>query len=67
MKLNIPPATKTKPYERPRYVNLEPEVASRLDELVARTGHHKFWLANYLLKFALDNVADLDSKNRRKS
>jgi len=57
MKLTIPPRVETKPLGRPRYVNLEPEIAHRLDELAAKTGHHKFWLANYLLKFALDNVA----------
>ena len=42
----------TKDHGRPRYVNLEQDVARQLDELAARTGRSKFWLANHLLREA---------------
>lgn len=50
----IPAPTSLKASQgRPRYVNLEPDVAELLDELSAKTGQPKFWLANHLLRVAI--------------
>lgn len=41
-----------------RYCKLDPDVAIQLDDLTARTGRGKFWLANHLLReaFALVEI-----------